>query len=164
MSLSASIAPHLPRLRRFASILSGSQKSGDAQICALLEAIIADVSIFPPASSARVALYSVFTKFMSSAAVKVREWSPSPVDGRPDFNIMRTALVQRQALLLVEIEGFTVVEAAEVLAVSKRQLAELLTQANEDIFGSAAGSTHIGSDGRDGPRGIIPAVESAAMA
>ncbi|RUV04137.1 hypothetical protein EOB36_03655 [Mesorhizobium sp. M6A.T.Cr.TU.017.01.1.1] len=164
MSLSASIAPHLPCLRRFATVSSGSQESGDAQICALLEAIIADVSIFPPASSARVALYNVFTKFTSSATVKMRDWDPNPADGLPHFDIMRTPLVHRQALLLVEFEGFSVVEAAEVLAVSERQLAELLTQAKEDIFGSAANSTHINHDGTDNPRTVITALEATAMA
>jgi DNA-directed RNA polymerase specialized sigma24 family protein len=77
---------------------------------------------------------------------------------------MRTPLVHRQALLLVEFEGFSVVEAAEVLAVSERQLAELLTQAKEDIFGSAANSTHINHDGTDNPRTVITALEATAMA
>ncbi|HEY6631160.1 MAG TPA: response regulator, partial [Rhizobiaceae bacterium] len=41
MSLSATIAPHLPFLRRFSRAVSGSQHSGDALVAALLEAIIA---------------------------------------------------------------------------------------------------------------------------
>ncbi len=57
MSLSATIAPHLPFLRRFSRAVSGSQESGDAMVAAMLEAIIADVDIFPQASSDRVALY-----------------------------------------------------------------------------------------------------------
>ncbi|MES0032084.1 hypothetical protein [Mesorhizobium sp. M0040] len=163
MNLKTSIAPHLPCLRRFASILSGSQESGDAQIYALLEAIIADVNIIPSASSARVALYNVFIKFMSSATVKMRDWDPNPVD-EPHFEITRTPLVHRQALLLVEFEGFSVVEAAEVLAVSGRQLAELLTQAREDIFGYVAETTPIHHYGTDDPRAVRVALETTAMA
>ena len=60
MSLSATIAPHLPFLRRFSRAVSGSQHSGDALVAALLETIIADISIFPKASSDRIALYKLF--------------------------------------------------------------------------------------------------------
>ena len=59
MSLSATIAPHLPFLRRFSRAVSGSQESGDALVAAMLEAIIADTAIFPEASSDRIALYKV---------------------------------------------------------------------------------------------------------
>src|SRR5690606_2546718 len=55
MSLYAAIAPHLPYLRRFSRAVSGSQDSGDAMVAAMLEAIIADVDIFPKASSDRIA-------------------------------------------------------------------------------------------------------------
>ena len=48
MSLSASIAPHLPYLRRFSRAVSGSQQSGDALVAAMLEAIVADIDIFSP--------------------------------------------------------------------------------------------------------------------
>ena len=60
MSLSASIAPHLPFLRRFARAVSGSQASGDALVAAMLEAIIADVDMYPKASTDRIALYEIF--------------------------------------------------------------------------------------------------------
>ncbi len=38
MSLSATIAPHLPFLRRFSRAVSGSQESGDALVAAMLAA------------------------------------------------------------------------------------------------------------------------------
>ena len=62
MSLSATIAPHLPFLRRFSRAVSGSQHSGDALVAAMLEAIIADISIFPKASNERIALYRLFAE------------------------------------------------------------------------------------------------------
>ena len=60
MSLSANIAPHLPFLRRFSRAVSGSQESGDALVAAMLEAIIADISIFPeaPTSASRSTRFS----------------------------------------------------------------------------------------------------------
>jgi DNA-directed RNA polymerase specialized sigma24 family protein len=60
MTLSTRIAPHLPYLRRFSRALTGSQASGDAYVAAALEALIADVSIFPDASSDRIGLYRLF--------------------------------------------------------------------------------------------------------
>ena len=71
MSLSATIAPHLPFLRRFARAVSGSQESGDALVAAMLEAIIADVDIFPEASNDRIALYKIFAKLFTSVAIRV---------------------------------------------------------------------------------------------
>ncbi len=60
MSISTRIAPHLPYLRRFARAVCGSQSTGDAYVAASLEALIADVSILPEASSDRVSLYQLF--------------------------------------------------------------------------------------------------------
>ena len=60
MSLSTTIAPHLPFLRRFSRAVSGSQQSGDALVAAMLEAIIADISVFPQASSARLSSSSIW--------------------------------------------------------------------------------------------------------
>src|SRR5258708_15966123 len=71
MTLSTRIAPHLPYLRRFSRAATGSQASGDAYVAATLEALIADVSIFPEASNDRIALYKLFSKLFSSSAVHI---------------------------------------------------------------------------------------------
>ena len=75
MSLSATIAPHLPFLRRFSRAVSGSQHSGDALVAAMLEAIIADISIFPEASNERIALYRLFAKLFTSISIRVPQES-----------------------------------------------------------------------------------------
>ena len=77
MSLSASIAPHLPYLRRFSRAVSGSQQSGDALVAAMLEAIIADTGIFPKASSDRIALYKIFARLFTSVAIRVPQEEPA---------------------------------------------------------------------------------------
>ena len=71
MSLSTRIAPHLPYLRRFSRAVTGSQTSGDAYVAATLETLIADISLFPEASSDRIALYKLFSALFSSSAVSV---------------------------------------------------------------------------------------------
>lgn len=60
MSLSTRIAAHLPYLRRFSRAVTGSQASGDAYVAAVLEALIADVTLFPQGPKDRVNLFKLF--------------------------------------------------------------------------------------------------------
>lgn len=134
MTLSATIAPHLPFLRRFSRAVSGSQTSGDALVAAMLEAIIADVDIFPEASSDRIALYKMFTKLFSSISIQVPQEAPTSAwEQRAVANLAALAPRPRQAFLLVAVEGFTDKEAAEILDVSEREFASLINQASNEI-------------------------------
>jgi DNA-directed RNA polymerase specialized sigma24 family protein len=134
MSLSASIAPQLPYLRRFSRAVSGSQTSGDALVAAVLEAIIADVSVFPDASSARVALYKAFAKLYGTIAVRVPQVSPvSGWEKHAAANLSALAPRARQAFLLVAVEGFTDDEAAEILDIGEDEFSSLLQEASVEI-------------------------------
>ena len=134
MSLSATIAPHLPFLRRFSRAVSGSQESGDALVAAMLEAIIADVDIFPKASSDRIALYKVFAKLFTSVAIRVPQEQASPAwEQRAAANLNALAPLPRQAFLLVAVEGFSEAEAAEILDVEENEFSDLLTEASAEI-------------------------------
>jgi DNA-directed RNA polymerase specialized sigma24 family protein len=134
MSLSASIAPHLPFLRRFSRAVSGSQQSGDALVAAMLEAIIADVSIFPEASNERIALYKIFAKLFTSVAVKVPQVTPiNAWEQRASANLAALAPRPRQAFLLIAVEGFTNAEAAEILDVNEAEFETLVSQASNEI-------------------------------
>ncbi|HEV2896686.1 MAG TPA: response regulator [Pseudaminobacter sp.] len=134
MSLSATIAPHLPFLRRFSRAVSGSQQSGDALVAAMLEALIADVSIFPEASNERIALYKTFAKLFTSIAIRVPQETPSSAwEQRAAANLTAISPLPRQAFLLVAVEGFTDEEAAEILSVSESEFSALLSQASAEI-------------------------------
>jgi CheY-like chemotaxis protein len=123
MSLSETIAPHLPLLRRFSRAVSGSQASGDALVAAMLEAIIDDTSIFPKASSERIALYKVFSRLFTSVSIKVpQENAASAWEQRAAANLASLAPRPRQAFLLVAVEGF-----------SESEFASLLRQASNEI-------------------------------
>jgi len=61
MSMSSRIAPHIPYLRRYSRALSGSQASGDAYVAAVLEALIADPSLFSDDQTPRISLYKLFS-------------------------------------------------------------------------------------------------------
>ncbi len=134
MSLSTRIAPHLPYLRRFARAVTGSQTSGDAYVAAALEALIADLSIFPEASNDRISLYRLFSSMFSSSAVKVPEpVSSFPWESRAAANLLNLTPRARQAFLLVSVEGFSHAEAAEVLGVEPSDFAALLDEASQEI-------------------------------
>jgi len=134
MSLSASIAPHLPYLRRYSRAVSGSQQSGDALVAAMLEAIVADLSIFPDASNARVALYKIFARLFTSVAIRVPEESAAVAwERRVATNLTALSPKPRQAFLLVAVEGFSDEEAAEILDVDVSEFNRLLSQASTEI-------------------------------
>ena len=134
MSLSATIAPHLPFLRRFSRAVSGSQHSGDALVAALLEAVIADVSIFPKASTDRIALYKLFSLLFTSVSIRVpQEASSVAWEQRTAANLAALAPRARQAFLLIAAEGFSNEQAAEILDTADNEFAELLSQASAEI-------------------------------
>lgn len=134
MSLSMRIAPHLPYLRRFSRAVTGSQTSGDAYVAALLESLIADMSIFPEATNDRIALYKLFSALFSSSAVNVPEPSSSfPWEKRAAANLANLTPRARQAFLLVSVEGFTHDEAAEILDVGAEEFSTLLDEASTEI-------------------------------
>ena len=134
MSLSTRIAPHLPYLRRFSRAVTGSQTSGDAYVAATLEALIADISLFPGASSDRIALYKLFSALFSSSSVAIPEPASSFAwEKRAAANLANLAPRPRQAFLLMAVEGFTQAQAAEILSVSEAEFSELLDEASHEI-------------------------------
>lgn len=134
MPLSTRIAAHLPFLRRYARALTGSQSSGDAYVSAVLEALIADVSIFPECRDDRVALYKLFASLYGSLNVDVWD-TPSPFawEQRAAENLQSIPPVPRQAFLLASVEGFQPAEIGEILDVPETMVPELLDRASVDI-------------------------------
>ena len=135
MSLSATIAPHLPFLRRFSRAVSGSQHSGDALVAAMLEAIIADISIFPTASNDRIALYKLFAK-----SVHVRIHSRAARKGADRMGAARRGQSRRPGPAAApgvpadcRRRLFSTSEAAEILDVSDDEFAALLAEASNEI-------------------------------
>ena len=69
MSLSMRIAAHLPYLRRFSRAITGSQASGDAYVAAVLEALIADIALFPKRTNDRVSLFKLFCSLFETITI-----------------------------------------------------------------------------------------------
>jgi CheY-like chemotaxis protein len=130
MSISQSIAPHLPYLRRYARALAGSQDGGDAYVVSVLEALVAEPSSFPTDLPPRVGLYKVFTRIWNSVPVnQSSNRTFGPAERRLDALTPRP----RQAFLLTAVEGFSPNEAAIVLDESPERLRTLLDEAGHLI-------------------------------
>jgi CheY-like chemotaxis protein len=100
----------------------------------MLEAIIADTSIFPKASNERIALYRLFAELFTSVSIRVpQESAPTAWEQRTATNLGALAPRARQAFLLIAVEGFSNSEAAEILDVDEEEFADLLTQASNEI-------------------------------
>jgi DNA-directed RNA polymerase specialized sigma24 family protein len=134
MTLTERVAAHLPFLRRYSRAITGSQTSGDAFVVATLEALIADLSIFPEASSDRVALYKLFVRILKSAQVDVPQAiSPFAWEKKAVANLSAVPTQARHAFLLVSVEGFSFSEAAEILAVGIEDVKRLIDEATQEI-------------------------------
>jgi DNA-directed RNA polymerase specialized sigma24 family protein len=137
VSKSEIIAQHLPFLRRYARALTGSQKSGDAYVTAVLEALLEEPESFPGGREPRVALYRAFTKVWDSLAEKNL---PDPEASRLPVEKRLTQLTprMRQAFLLVALEGFSEKEAADILDVDVPTLRDYLDEAGKELAAEIA--------------------------
>src|SRR5580698_5394213 len=68
MSMTQTLAPHLPYLRRYARALTGSQHSGDAHVRAALTALLEGDESLTEGVPPRVALYRLFHAIWQSGA------------------------------------------------------------------------------------------------
>ena len=68
MSMSQTLAPHLPYLRRYARALTGAQSSGDAHVRAALTALLAGDQSLMEGVPPRVGLYRLFHAIWQSGA------------------------------------------------------------------------------------------------
>lgn len=139
MSLADQIAPLLPHLRRYARALTGNQKRGDAYVRSLLEAIIADDSILDRKLEPRVGLYHAFHAIWSTADVDAAQPEEiGDIEKVVSRRLSQMTPINRQALLLTAMEGFSNQETAWVLQVEASEVAVLIDAALKEIDGQIA--------------------------
>jgi len=135
MSISQSIGPHLPLLRRYARALTGTQASGDRYVAASLETILQAPQEFPRNVEPRVGLYLVFQKIWAAAQAPF-EVPEDATDHHEVIAQRRLAALtprSRQALLLTAMEGFSREEVGTILEADQEEIDGLLASAIEEI-------------------------------
>ena len=143
MSLAQTIAPHIPYLRRFARSLTGSQPSGDAYVEAVLQALVADPTLFDTKLPPRVALYRILVQVWDSVSINAaRSERMELFEKRLDSMVPRA----RQAFLLSTVEGFSVQEAGAILDESVEGVRGLIDEAGRSIAEQVATSVLIIED------------------
>ncbi len=138
MSLSKTIAPHLPYLRRFARALAGTQAAGDAYVAATLEVLAEDLSLFDDNLDPRIALYRTFLGLWNSVGINLKpeafQGGTTPVDRK----LEQITPLPRQAFLLSSVEGFTPDETAIILNTTVDNAEALIDAAGREIAAQVA--------------------------
>jgi CheY-like chemotaxis protein len=139
MRLAASIAPHLPFLRRYSRALTGSQSSGDAYVAALLEAVIADPSKFETEPTVQISLYRAYSRIWESISLNMKEsQNETDWEASAQRQLSNIAPKAREAFLLTAVEGFRRKDVAAILSESEQQIDFLLEEASQSIVSQVA--------------------------
>jgi DNA-directed RNA polymerase specialized sigma24 family protein len=134
MSISDSIAPHIPFLRRFARALCGTQAAGDAYVAATLEAMLADPDCFDAELDPKVALYKLFLRGWRNVPFNNHVDPPAfGAESGANRSLAAISLEPRMAFLLSAVESFSRTEIAQVLDCSEAKAAELIERAGREI-------------------------------
>lgn len=118
------VAAELPYLRRYARTVTGAANLGDAAVRETLEALLETPCEFDPARPPRLELYRIFHHLWRAETISALK-SSGP--------IAHLTPRSRQALLLTAVEGFSVDNAAEILAISPDQVREDITAARAHL-------------------------------
>ena len=132
MTASQAVAQHLPYLRRYARVLTGSQQSGDAYVAATLEALIEDPSVLETAVESRVGLYRLYTKVWNTVPLHGAR-NPIEWDAPAAERLANMTPRPRQAFLLVSLEGFSEEDAAKILETDVLTIRALVEESGREL-------------------------------
>lgn len=127
-SLSEVVLAYLPYLRRYARALTGSQAAGDARVRRCLEGMLADPQRLDRDADLRVEVFAAFHRECARL-----DAAPRPA-GHLQGDLVAASLsalppLERQALLLVSLEEFTLDQAARILDLGADRVGALVAQA-----------------------------------
>jgi CheY-like chemotaxis protein/DNA-directed RNA polymerase specialized sigma24 family protein len=127
------ITREIPRLRRYARVLTGNQAAGDAYVSATLEALAEDTSAL--ALDTTIGLFRTFTRIWNS--VELADGSGKPAKAS-DRHLSHVGPMPRQAFLLLSLEDFPEEEAALILGVDVGELRALVDQFGKELASEIA--------------------------
>jgi CheY-like chemotaxis protein len=147
MSISQTLAPHLPYLRRYARALTGSQASGDAHVRAALTALLAGDQVLTEGVPPRVGLYRLFHAIWQSGAEHYDEAAiPSGSAKNPESRLRSLSATKRAALLLTAVEAFSLEEAAFIVDETPEDVERAILEAQKTIDSQLASKVLIIED------------------
>jgi CheY-like chemotaxis protein len=132
MSMSQTLAPHLPYLRRYARALTGSQPSGDAHVRAALAALLAGDQSLMEGVPPRVGLYRIFHAIWQSGAEHFDNEAPA-ASLSPEGRLKSLSATKRAALLLTAVEAFSLEEAAFIVDETPEEVEAAILGAQKTI-------------------------------
>lgn len=134
MSMSQTLAPHLPYLRRYARALTGSQQSGDAHVRASLTALLTGNQALAQGVPPRVGLYRLFHAIWESGAEHFDALAVDAANGKsPEGRLRTLPATRRAALLLTAVEAFSLEEAAFIIDESAEEVERAILDAQKTI-------------------------------
>src|SRR6185312_4483908 len=133
MSMSQTLAPHLPYLRRYARALTGSQASGDAHVRAALSALLGGDESLTEGVPPRVALYRLFHAIWQSGAEHFDEAASDTAPRSAENRLRALTASKRAALLLTAVEAFSPEEAAFIIEESPEEIERAIVDAQKTI-------------------------------
>jgi CheY-like chemotaxis protein len=131
MSMTQTLAPHLPYLRRYARALTGSQASGDTHVRAALQALLEGDESLTEGVPPRVGLYRLFHAIWQSGAEHFDE-SEFGIKS-PENRLKSLSASKRAALLLTAVEAFSPEEAAFIIDESPEEVEAAILDAQKTI-------------------------------
>jgi len=147
MSMSQTLAPHLPYLRRYARALTGSQASGDTHVRAALTALLAGDQSLMEGVPPRVGLYRLFHAIWQSGAEHFDEAVNTGAATRsPEGRLKSLSAAKRAALLLTAVEAFSLEEAAFIVDESPEDVERAILDAQKTIDSQLASKVLIIED------------------
>ena len=147
MSMSQTLAPHRPYLRRYARALTGSQASGDAHVRAALTALLEGDQALIEGVPPRVGLYRLFHAIWQSGAEHFDEASQPSAGGKtPESRLKSLSASKRAALLLTAVEAFSLEEAAFIIDESPEEVETAILGAQKTIDSQLASKVLIIED------------------
>ena len=121
-NLSEAISSTLPFLRRYARAVTGSQKQGDEWVRLCAEVILRQHEVVGDAPNTKLGVFALFHRLQQPFGGLDAAGEAVSVSGRLKESLTEMAPQQRQVLLLTVLEGFTVVDAAHILAGSPQAM------------------------------------------
>jgi CheY-like chemotaxis protein len=126
------LASSLPFLRRYARSLTGRQSGGDAIVRTLLESALDDEALLAEINGGPVSAFRAFTKIWTSIDTSATRGADA-LTIETASQIARVPSFPRQALLLNQLEEFSIAQTGEILGVSEEEAGELVKQAVADL-------------------------------